>query len=62
MFGIRPVFNSSLNKILTDYSFIGHPLRRDFFSPLVFDVDFTEWGELSKVGRLFKKQIYEVGL
>jgi len=62
MFGIRPVLNMDLTKILTDYSFIGYPLRSDFISPLVFDIDFTDWGELSRVGRLFKKQMYEVGL
>jgi len=30
MFGIKFLFHSNLRRILTDYSFKGHPLRKDF--------------------------------
>jgi NADH-quinone oxidoreductase subunit C len=30
MFGILVIFNISLSRILTDYGFKGHPLRKDF--------------------------------
>lgn len=30
MFGIKFLFHSNLRRILTDYGFNGHPLRKDF--------------------------------
>lgn len=33
MFGLKFIFNNDLRRILTDYGFKGHPLRKDF--PLV---------------------------
>jgi NADH-quinone oxidoreductase subunit C len=30
MFGIFFLFNNDLRRILTDYGFSGHPLRKDF--------------------------------
>jgi len=33
MFGIKFIFHPNLRRILTDYTFKGHPLRKDF--PLV---------------------------
>jgi NADH:ubiquinone oxidoreductase subunit C len=37
MFGIKFIFHSNLRRILTDYGFQGHPLRKDF--PLIGYVD-----------------------
>jgi len=37
MFGIKFLFHTNLRRILTDYGFKGHPLRKDF--PLVGYVD-----------------------
>jgi NADH dehydrogenase subunit C (EC 1.6.5.3) len=33
MFGVKFIFHPDLRRILTDYGFSGHPLRKDF--PLV---------------------------
>lgn len=33
MYGIKFLFHSNLRRILTDYGFQGHPLRKDF--PLI---------------------------
>ena len=30
MFGLKFIFNNDLRRILTDYGFKGHPLRKDF--------------------------------
>jgi NADH:ubiquinone oxidoreductase subunit C len=30
MFGVYFIYNSDLRRILTDYGFVGHPLRKDF--------------------------------
>lgn len=37
MFGIKFLFHYGLRRILTDYGFKGHPLRKDF--PLIGYVD-----------------------
>jgi len=37
MFGIKFLFHGNLRRILTDYSFKGHPLRKDF--PLIGYID-----------------------
>jgi len=37
MFGIKFLFHPDLRRILTDYGFKGHPLRKDF--PLIGYVD-----------------------
>ena len=38
MFGIKFLFHHDLRRILTDYGFKGHPLRKDF--PLIGYIDF----------------------
>lgn len=41
MFGIRFLLHKNLRRILTDYGFLGHPLKKDFpllgFFELKFD-------------------------
>jgi len=37
MYGIKFLFHKNLRRILTDYGFTGHPLRKDF--PLVGYID-----------------------
>ncbi len=41
MFGIKFILHKNLRRILTDYGFLGHPLRKDFpllgFSELRYD-------------------------
>jgi NADH:ubiquinone oxidoreductase subunit C len=42
MFGIKFLFHTGLRRILTDYGFKGHPLRKDF--PLIgyFDIFYDD--------------------
>jgi len=49
MYGIKFLFHTGLRRILTDYGFKGHPLRKDF--PLLgyFEVYYDDSIQLIKV-------------
>jgi NADH:ubiquinone oxidoreductase subunit C len=62
MFGIKFLFNEDLRRILTDYGFKGHPMRKDF--PLIGYIEIryddvskgiiTEQAEITQGLRFFK--------
>jgi NADH:ubiquinone oxidoreductase subunit C len=45
MFGIKFLYNEDLRRILTDYGFKGHPMRKDF--PLIGYVE-VRYDDLNK--------------
>jgi len=46
MFGVKFLYNADLRRILTDYGFKGHPMRKDF--PLVGYIE-VRYDDLNKV-------------
>ena len=62
MFGIKFLLHNDLRRILTDYGFCGHPLRKDFPLTGYFELNYDDnmqainigFLELSQQFRLFK--------